>query len=252
MCFRPDCRSARSRRRRFSERNRAPDEGDGTAGVGANPGVATAATGHVEVVPWYIWLPAPVAQMSGISAPAGGKLILVPLFKLMMPPPVALPPILPPRHPYSPQTGRDDLAWLSARADAVGEQCGDAAAKRRQLITDPLWKMIWPPVCAESGGRPVALVPGRPGAENDGAVGLGQAADAAAIERIYCDVVGGDLRPVVAWTRGLSVKRRIGCDRAGSGRQRDGAASGNGATLSSRAVEQAAAGDQGKGRQQNF
>jgi hypothetical protein len=119
------------------------------------------------------------------------------------------------------------------------------------LMADPLWKMIWPPVCAEAAVAQLPLM-FDPELKVMVPLGLGQAADAAAVERIYCDVVAGDLRPGRRVDSGTSIERRVGSDGARSGGKRNGAAAGNRASLSSRAVEQAAAGDQGTGRQQNF
>ena len=85
---------------------------------------------------------------------------------------------------------------------------------------------------------------------SDGAVGSREAADAAAVERIIVTLLVA-IRPGRRVESGTSIERRVGSDGARPG--------GSERVLlpetvkpSSGAVEQAAAGDQGKGRQQNF
>jgi hypothetical protein len=148
------------------------------------------------------------------------------------------------------KTGGDDMARLSAEAHAGGEQCGDAAAERRVDGRSALENDLTAGL-RRSGGGPIA-VDARSGTESDGAVGLGQTTDAAAVERVYRDVVGGDLCARGRVDRRTSVERRVGSDGARSGGKRDSAAAGNRASLSSRVVEKAAASEQSKGRQQKL
>ena len=117
-------------------------------------------------------------------------------------------------------------------------------------MTDPLWKMIVPPDCAEAA---VAQLPLMLDPELKMMVLLVSAKPPVLppLKGLMVTLLVVTCAPVVVWTAVLPLRVVLGAIVHDPLASVTGA-TGDRASLSGRAVEQAAAGDQGKGRQQNF
>jgi hypothetical protein len=90
--------------------------------------------------------------------PPAAKLMVVPLFKVMMPPRVALPATLPPA--LFMFTARPvAMIWLACPPGPTPlASSAVTPPPNGGLMADPLWKMIWPPVCAEAAVAQLPLM----------------------------------------------------------------------------------------------